>query len=605
MSKKQFKDPIYGYIDIDRDVVSQIIDTPAFQRLKDIRQTSYTPLYPAAYHNRYVHSLGVYHLGQIAFASIKSQLKENSKGLEIDDQIDDIQNIFETACLLHDVGHAPFSHTGEMFYLDKSETLYNNLKCCVDEEVFSEDFVALGTNKPAPHECMSCVVGIRVFSKHFKTLKERSLFARCIIGMPIRFTESAKAFYKKSRAIELLNCVISLLNSSIIDVDRLDYVIRDYATIGFQNVQIDYMRLLNGMRILPYNKHFCIGYHKSALSVIESAIYAHDAEKKWVQSHPSILYEMEVLKSAMNTLTSIFSSKTDMNPLFCFEALTEGGKVLTRSAPLLIDDPKRSPDESAAACQTIEKMINKDVLHRFGIGIDVQEQVLTREYTISLLADEDFLYLMKCFCKDSFGYEYFARNKRRIAVWKSEAEFRALFQARIGDDSKFTKNLQDAFESLVKYCQDKTNLPIVNAKIIEFLNKEEADNSEAFKTGKIDEEKYADISEGIKSRKHWTNILKDLSETLNLEFDFLIVFQKKFNSSFKEEVGEIPILFPSINNESSILPFKDVVAPLKPSVKRSSNFFHLFYRQNGSVDTARKKEIVNAIAKRLIAECIA
>lgn len=48
--KKQFKDPIYGYIEIDGQIVTEIIDTPAFQRLKDIRQTSYTPLYPAAYH---------------------------------------------------------------------------------------------------------------------------------------------------------------------------------------------------------------------------------------------------------------------------------------------------------------------------------------------------------------------------------------------------------------------------------------------------------------------------------------------------------------------------------------------------------------------------
>ena len=37
--KKQFKDPIYDYIEIDSNIVSEIIDTPAFQRLKDIRLT--------------------------------------------------------------------------------------------------------------------------------------------------------------------------------------------------------------------------------------------------------------------------------------------------------------------------------------------------------------------------------------------------------------------------------------------------------------------------------------------------------------------------------------------------------------------------------------
>lgn len=595
MSKKQFKDPIYGYIEIESDIVSNIIDTPAFQRLKDIRQTSYAPLYPAAYHNRYVHSLGVYHLGQIAFQSIKPQLEAQSKNLLIQGKISDIQNIFEIACLLHDVGHAPFSHTGEMFYLDQDETLYKNMKSCVDERIFSDDFDALATKKPAPHECMSCVVGIEVFPEYFKTPQERSLFARCITGMPIRFTEDAQSYYEKSKTIELLNCIISLLNSSIIDVDRLDYVIRDSATIGYQNVQIDYMRLLNGMRIVSFNKHFCVGYHKSALSVIESAIYAHDAEKKWVQSHPSILYEMEALKSAMNTLTNCFSSQSDTNPLFCLEALTDEGKVLSYSVPLSEED---------LPYDKLEALRDKGALRKLGISFDAEKHVLTRELPISLLADEDFLYLMKCFCKDQFGYEYFARNRRRIAVWKSEAEFRALFQARMGDDSKFTRNLQDAFESLRKYCQDKTNLPVVNSDIIALLDQEKADNIAALKAGEIDEETYDDIAEGIGSRKHWAAILNTLAVSLDLEFDFLIVFPQKYNSSFKEEVGEIPILFPNIDGESSIIPFEKVVTPLKPSMKRSSNFFHLFYRPKGIIDAEKKKQIVNEIVKKLIRECM-
>ena len=125
---KQFKDPIYGYINIDSDVVSNIVDTPAFQRLKDIRQTSYTPLFPAAYHNRYIHSLGVYYLGRIAFQAIKPQLVGELTKLRSNLNVEEIQKIFELACLLHDVGHAPFSHTGEDFFLDKTNTLYTLLK---------------------------------------------------------------------------------------------------------------------------------------------------------------------------------------------------------------------------------------------------------------------------------------------------------------------------------------------------------------------------------------------------------------------------------------------------------------------------------------------
>lgn len=63
---KQIKDPIYGYVDID-DIYIQLINTPEFQRLRNIVQTSYQALYPSALHNRFVHSIGVFHLGEKLF----------------------------------------------------------------------------------------------------------------------------------------------------------------------------------------------------------------------------------------------------------------------------------------------------------------------------------------------------------------------------------------------------------------------------------------------------------------------------------------------------------------------------------------------------------
>lgn len=38
---KRFKDPIYGYIDIDESIISNIVDTAGFQRLRNVIQTSY------------------------------------------------------------------------------------------------------------------------------------------------------------------------------------------------------------------------------------------------------------------------------------------------------------------------------------------------------------------------------------------------------------------------------------------------------------------------------------------------------------------------------------------------------------------------------------
>ena len=74
MRPKKFRDPVYGYIEIDDEIVHNIIDTAVFQRLRQIRQTSYEPLYPSSLHNRFVHSLGVYHLGKKAITAFYHSL---------------------------------------------------------------------------------------------------------------------------------------------------------------------------------------------------------------------------------------------------------------------------------------------------------------------------------------------------------------------------------------------------------------------------------------------------------------------------------------------------------------------------------------------------
>lgn len=125
IKNKRFKDPIYGYIDIDENIIQNIVDTAGFQRLRSVIQTSYAPLYSSAVHNRFIHSLGVYHLGSV----VAENLSDNREQYPEIEDIDRILYIFELACLLHDVGHAPFSHTGEAYYLENGtrDLLHNTI----------------------------------------------------------------------------------------------------------------------------------------------------------------------------------------------------------------------------------------------------------------------------------------------------------------------------------------------------------------------------------------------------------------------------------------------------------------------------------------------
>ena len=72
---KRLKDPVYGYISIPIKYMNKVIDTACFQRLRRIIQTSYSPLYSSAVHNRFVHSMGVFHLGEIAANQIIAEIQ--------------------------------------------------------------------------------------------------------------------------------------------------------------------------------------------------------------------------------------------------------------------------------------------------------------------------------------------------------------------------------------------------------------------------------------------------------------------------------------------------------------------------------------------------
>ncbi|HSU29423.1 MAG TPA: HD domain-containing protein [Chitinophagaceae bacterium] len=103
--RKIINDPVYGFITIDHPLVLRIISHPVYQRLRNIHQMAFAHLvYPGAVHSRLHHSLGAYHLMGNALNELRS------KGVEI---LPEEELGAKVAILLHDVGHGPFSHALE------------------------------------------------------------------------------------------------------------------------------------------------------------------------------------------------------------------------------------------------------------------------------------------------------------------------------------------------------------------------------------------------------------------------------------------------------------------------------------------------------------
>ncbi|WP_407457121.1 HD domain-containing protein [Fibrobacter sp.] len=303
----KIKDPIYGYIEIEEDDdVKTIINSVLFHRLENVIQTSYSSVYPSSVHNRFIHSIGVYYLGSLAIKGIEKNCDDKIKK-----EIEEYKRTFKLACLLHDLGHSPFSHTGEVYYDYVKETPWDRLMKELSDEEFDNDGNNLGKHPGAAHERMSALESIIAFKSYIQE-KQRSFFVRCIIGL------------KYKNKTDIRNCFIELLNSSTIDVDKLDYLIRDRYFTGFKSVSIDYERLLGSVCIVKNNDdEYILGFTKTGLSTLESVILAHDMERKWIQGHPVIQYECFLLDSIIYKIVKKY--KEQNIELFSLEALTEKG----------------------------------------------------------------------------------------------------------------------------------------------------------------------------------------------------------------------------------------------------------------------------------------
>lgn len=513
MGNKRFKDPIYGYVEVDDNIVQQVLDTAAFQRLRNIIQTSYSPLYSSALHNRFAHSIGVYHLGKLAVNAFqKSCVDVPSTEFP---ELDKYFSAFLLACLLHDVGHAPFSHTGEALYLKnaKYDSLHREIAALTDDAMLEEE-IRKNSYKTAPHELMSVVVSLKIFGKVIPA-EMRSFFARCITGY--KYTEEMDA------QKELMNCLIELLNSKVIDVDKLDYLIRDSYMTGFDTVKIDYVRLLESIRVVHTESGYEICYYKSAVSVIENVVYAHDAERKWIQNHPSVLYEAYLIENIFHEIIHEFMESDYLDYVY----LTEEGQAVKNMG------------------------------------------------TVRLMGDADILFLMKNLPQNLWVSEYFERRKRKHPIWKTEAEFQAIFR----ENEQAAEIIETEFEDLSKVLK-KLGYPFVINEQALAVCESDAQQLQDLMQKEEDALQKEMVKETFRKRKHqikFVKILQSFAKEESIDFDFNIILAKQFNSGFgKQEFSKIKMMFPELSVPCK---FGEVSNALTSMESKGEKFFYLFYKR--------------------------
>jgi HD superfamily phosphohydrolase len=525
--------------------------------LRNIRQTSYSAFYPAATHNRFVHSLGVYHLGTIAIEALIKSIRD-AKLLE-SAEVGVIETVFKYACLLHDVGHAPFSHTTEHLYPSNiGSKLYTLLEGKYLGD--TENAFETGISEAAPHEIMSAYIALIKFSEYFdnkfkasgriEAALAKALFVRCITGYSFNDTMSSAQDNNKM-LFQIFNSVIELLHSDSINVDSLDYLIRDAQTIGFQNVAIDYRRLLDGVCIVNDDGKYALGFNKSSVSVIQSYFTAHDNEKRWLQNNAVPIYE---------------------------------GFILLRSIQLVHESFK------VTAGSDEKNVFNADSLLEEGVTIGYNPEgpiPVSLQIPISLLADEDVLFLMKLYSKynkNSVIAEFFSRDRRRKPLWKNEAEYREFFH--------------DVWKKMDRFCTILQN----THRTITFSESDCAKQADEFFTvnsdcKKIIEKQYQDKSSPDKPTTSkvlkFIKELESIAQRCNVGFDFVIVKSKLFKSKYESDyVSNIRICFPKENELCSVKLLNDVCPPpICQSESGSGKDMYYIYYRPGESDFSHKTKL--------------
>lgn len=377
MHEKIFHDTVHGDIFVPPLFCKLIIDSISFQRLRRIEQTSMRSLYPCARHDRFIHSIGVYYLGRKFIENIEINTKQEQPQLwnEINIYWEKIKESYIIACLLHDIGHSPFSHTFEHYFDIKEPKLTKRLTELIGDDSFGEDIVLFPD--PKPHEKTSAYIAYKTYKHEIIELGGDPIFV-------IRMILGTKFYDPNNQEKKLVNCVIPLLHGTI-DVDRLDYACRDQWASGFSSARVNSNRIVSSGLLVDNNNDITFCFNKHAISQLQSLIDIKNYQKTWVFGHHKILYDQKLLIESVDKLASNIA---------------------------------KSPETKE---DILSKIFNLDAL--------IDENYSANNSKLYLLSDDDIVFIMKqSIGENPFAKEWLSRKHSRKPLWKTESQYIELFK---------------------------------------------------------------------------------------------------------------------------------------------------------------------------------
>ena len=244
----EVRDPVHGSIKVLNEEIA-ILEAPFFQRLRSIKQLGFTEnIFPGATHTRYLHSIGVMDVVSKVF---KQLFKNETHHIEVKR----LEETVRLAGLLHDIGHAPLSHTTEFVMPNVSALkLPSHFMPKVDRQATHEDYT------------IKSIVDSS-FTESFKEVTallgvEPEQIAELIIG------ETQKPEYFTYKGINYFPLLHQLVSSEM-DCDRMDYLLRDSYFCGVSYGKFDLDWIIDNLSVGVDDQKAYLGISERAVSTFD------------------------------------------------------------------------------------------------------------------------------------------------------------------------------------------------------------------------------------------------------------------------------------------------------------------------------------------------
>lgn len=230
----ELRDPIHGFFTVTQNEL-RIIDSPAFQRLRRIHQLGTTFLiYPSAEHTRFAHSIGVMTMATRVFDSL---IKKHQLILNWDnDEIAKYRQMLRLACLLHDVGHGPFSHASDDLFAPEVGD-HEQMGANIIQETKIGDIVdEIGRDFGFNRVHISDLLTVGLPGKEYRLLRD--------------------------------------ILTGELDADKMDYLLRDSLYCGVEYGKYDLNRILKTLALYPEGKTLKLVVEEGGVQAVESLVMA-------------------------------------------------------------------------------------------------------------------------------------------------------------------------------------------------------------------------------------------------------------------------------------------------------------------------------------------